>query len=90
MAKRDERYARVKRMIDYGEIKEIKDILEFIPKTVIAIDLNKKPNRIQTLMNKPEEFKFGEIFTIASFCQIDPDKLVSLIKNEYLNKKGQV
>jgi hypothetical protein len=87
MARRDERYALIRRMIEYGEIKEIRDMLKFIPKTTIGRDLNIKSDRITRLMNKPEDFSFHEIFQIAAFCELEEEKLVDLVINEYRNKK---
>ncbi len=89
MAKHDDRYEKIKRMIEYGEIKEIKDILNFVPKTVIANDLNKRPDRIAELMKTPEDFKFREIFELASHCEVGKAVLVNLIINECENREKE-
>ena len=45
MIKRDSRYNVIKAMIADGNIVTFNDIFEYIPKTIVAIDLGKKVDR---------------------------------------------
>jgi hypothetical protein len=47
------------------------------------------PSRLNKLINKPELFTFEDCYKIAAILEVDPDKIIDLIRDETRPKKGR-
>ncbi len=90
MIKRDSRYNVIKAMIADGNIVTFNDIFEYIPKTVVAIDLGKKVDRFNKLMNKVDGFTLEEIYMIGGFCGLTERQIYELVEAEYFKSKSKI
>lgn len=90
MIKRDDRYTIVNTMYGAGHIVSFNDIFKYIPKTVVALDLGKKVDRFNKLMNKVEGFTIEEIYMIGSFCGFNERQIYELVEAEYLKSKSKI
>jgi hypothetical protein len=86
MAK-DKRYNTVKNLISGGYIKTFSEILDTIPKTVIAHDLGMHHQTFAKLMKDPERFTFKDAFRIAALIDIDGMAIVNLIYHQCVADK---
>ena len=81
MAK-DRRYNTVKNLITAGYIKSFSEILETIPKTIVAHDLGMHHQTFDKLIKYPERFTFKDAFRIASLIEVDDMVIINLIYNQ--------
>jgi hypothetical protein len=77
-------------MYGAGHIVSFNDIFKYIPKTVVALDLGKKVDRFNKLMNKVEGFTIEEIYMIGSFCGFSERQIYELVEAEYLKSKSKI
>ena len=85
MAK-DPRYVTMKKLVDGGLITEFKELIVSFPPAQFAKDLRKNYNRINNCIKNPEKFTLEEIDAISRLIEVEFDKLIRLIRTEYLNK----
>lgn len=81
MAK-DRRYNTVKNLITGGYIKSFSEILDTIPKTVVAHDLGMHHQTFDKLIKYPERFTFKDAFRIASLIEVDELVIINLIYSQ--------
>lgn len=81
MAK-DKRYNTVKKLITAGYIKSFSEILDTIPKTVVAQDLGMHHQTFDKLIECPERFTFKDAFRVASLIEVDQLVIINLIYNQ--------
>ena len=86
MAK-DRRYNTVKNLITAGYIKSFSEILETIPKTVVAHDLGMHHHTFDKLIKYPERFTYKDAFRIASLIEVDELVIINLIYNQCEKEK---
>jgi hypothetical protein len=87
MAK-DKRYNTVKNLITAGYIKSFSEILDTVPKTVVAHDLGMHHQTFTKLIKSPERFNFKDAIRIASLIEVDDKHIIDLIYNQYaIDKK---
>ena len=87
MAK-DKRYNTVKNLITAGYIKSFSEILDTVPKTVVAHDLGMHHQTFAKLIKYPERFNFKDAIRIASLIEVDDRHIIDLIYNQYsIDKK---
>jgi plasmid maintenance system antidote protein VapI len=82
MAK-DKRYNTVKKLITAGFIKSFSEILDTVPKTVIAQDLGMHHQTFGKLIKYPEKFTFKDAFRIASLIEVEEQTIMNLIYEQY-------
>ncbi|HMH20476.1 MAG TPA: hypothetical protein VK563_01810 [Puia sp.] len=80
-------YTTVKKLIGFGDIHSIEEILENIPKSVVARDLGMNYNRINKLSDKVDLFVVKEVFRLADLLEVDKRILLTLICNQYDQRK---
>lgn len=83
MAK-DKRYNTVKKLISAGFINSFSEILETVPKTVIAQDLGMHHQTFAKLIKYPERFTFKDAFRIASLIEVEEHIIMKLIYEQYV------
>lgn len=87
MAK-DKRYNTVKNLITAGYIQSFSEILDTVPKTVVAHDLGMHHQTFDKLIKCPERFIFKDAFRIASLIEVEELQIINLIYNQYtIDKK---
>jgi len=86
MAK-DKRYKVVKTMLDKGILIEFRQILEVVPKTVIARELRTNNNRMTRLLSDVRSFSLDELYRISRAMTIDFRKLVSITCSQILTEE---
>jgi hypothetical protein len=85
MAK-DKRYNTVKKLITAGYVKYFSDILDTVPKTVVARDLGMHHQTFDKLMKYPDRFTLKNAFRIASLIDVDDKAILDLIYNQCIDK----
>ena len=86
MAK-DKRYKVIKRLIVAGDVTSFAQILEFVPKTIIAQDLGMHHQTFEKHIKDPEKFSFKLAFWIASLIEMEEKVIVDLIYNQCMENK---
>lgn len=79
---KDKRYNTVKNLIQGGYIKTFREILDTLPKTVIAQDLKMHHNTFSKLIGDPELFTYQDTFRIASLIDVDETAIMNLIYHQ--------
>jgi hypothetical protein len=90
---KDNRYNIARTFIENGEIGSIDQIFEYIPKSVVRLEIKTNNNRFTRLINHPLEFKLIELSKIAKAIGVDTRTLVNMaLLNEepkkYKSNKG--
>ena len=75
---RDIRYKTVNILIKGGHIKTFAEIFEHIPPSIVSKDFGSNYNRFATLIDTPSDFKLRELYTLASFFEIDEQIMINL------------
>ena len=77
MAK-DLRYKTVSILIKGGHIKAFAEIFDHIPPSIVSHDFGSNYNRFVTLIDNPSDFKLRELYTLASFFEIEDNIMINL------------
>jgi hypothetical protein len=82
---KDIRYNSIVPMFKGNNIKEFKDIFEYVPRSVVAEDIGKKVTRFDQL----EDITALELFMLGNLCELNLAKMFSLVKAQLIqnNKK---
>ena len=81
---KDVRYKAVRDLIKTNSITEFGQIFDTLPKSVIAKELRKNTNRIDDLIEHPEELRYKEIKIISSFLDVPCSMIIKLFDKEFL------
>ncbi|MBS1604422.1 MAG: hypothetical protein JST42_17285, partial [Bacteroidetes bacterium] len=79
---RDARYKLVRFRFNEGKIKKFSDIIDLVPKSIIADDLGKKKERFNQLIEHPEEFTVKELSLIGRFCGLTLPEMFQTIEED--------
>jgi len=86
MAK-DKRYETVKKLIAGGHITCFSEILETVPKTIVAHDLRMHHQTFDKLLTYPEKFNLEDAISIASLIEVEDMEIIKLIYSQYIIEK---
>jgi len=86
---RDNRYQGVKALIEKGQLKELTEILDIIPKTTLKKDLEISNYRMASILAHVEMVTMNEIYAMSSLFDVEFITIVMLIHNEYVRKKNK-
>jgi len=75
---KDIRYNVARHFIETKQIKRIKDIFEYVPKTTVKNELGTNYNRFSRLVEDPLQFKLIELSKIAKAIGVDTKVLVNM------------
>lgn len=75
----NERFDRVKNLIEVGVIKDFPSIFKFMPKTPLAKALKISLPSFTKKMHNPKKFEIEEIERMASLFQVSFEKMLELI-----------
>lgn len=84
---KDNRYDVIKVMIEAGKITEFSQLFEYIPKSVMAIDLNSSYRRLTRLGKQLDKLEMGEMHAISKLVGIRMDVVYALAEKQFLAKK---
>jgi hypothetical protein len=79
----DNRYTVVRILIENGHIKTFKQIFDYIPISVVAIDYGSNYVRFKRSISRPNSFKLRDINILASLFEVDFMKMIELILNQH-------
>ena len=82
---KDVRYNVVKQIIQSGLIEELSDIFKYIPKTIVANDLEKDTGRTYVFFEKMEQLTLRDIYRLAQLIEVDAPVIFNLIDRQYVN-----
>jgi len=83
----DFRYTTIKVLIESGHIKCIRDIFQYIPKTVVYRDLGINFNRFDRAIRDPSIFRLAELRELAEMFRVDAKKLIDMAYEQSLTVK---
>lgn len=87
---RHPKYTTVKFLIENGQIKQIKEIFEIMPKTVMLRDFRINFGRFNAALADPSRFRLSELKAIADLFKVDARLLVDMAYNQMVKpKKGR-
>jgi hypothetical protein len=79
---KDPRYSKVGYLITDGRINTFRDILNILPKSVMASDLRMNNTQFKKLRNNISLFRLKDLFTMAALLEIEEWTILTLIYNE--------
>jgi hypothetical protein len=83
----DERYGRLKILIEEGHIKELNEVFVDLTMTVVAADVGIKYQRLKYLLEHLPSIKVDDIESISRLLKVDKRSIFNLIANERENIK---
>lgn len=86
---KDSRCRNAQKLILGGFIKNLRELLDAVDKTPLALDMHTSPVRLNKLINRPELFTFEDCYKIAEILEVDPDRIIDLVREESRPKKGR-
>lgn len=84
---KDNRYKTVNILINGGHIKTFSEIFNYIPPSIVCKDFGTNYNRFTKLIDSPSNFKLRELYTIASFFEIEEDIMITLAHNQIKERR---
>lgn len=76
--------------MDAGKITEFSQIFLYVPKSVMAADLNSSHRRLTRLSNQLDKLELGEIFAISRLIGVKMEVIYFISEKEFLSKKAEV
>lgn len=84
---RHKSYRIAKRLIDSGDCKELRDVFEPLPVTVVAKDLGVSVDRLAGLIENVEDFRFRELYKLAELIGVEGKVLIDLADAQHEKDK---
>jgi len=84
---KDRRYSIAKKLILSGDLKTLQDLVEVVPKTVIAKDLGTHLQTFSKMLSQPDLFTFRIAYRIAALLEADEKAVIEIIHAEHLQQK---
>ncbi len=72
-------FSTAKKLILTDNIKNISELLETIPKTVLAKAMKTSPKRFNGLIENPQLFTFQDAYIIADLIGVSKEKILNII-----------
>ncbi|MBO9199556.1 MULTISPECIES: hypothetical protein [Niastella] len=86
MAK-DPRYNTLYKLITSGQLNSLAELIEILPKTVLAHDLGMHHITFNKLIEQPGQFRLDDIYMIASLVGVENKMMLQVFYNETGEKK---
>lgn len=86
---KDRRYITLQKLFLAGRIESLREVLDTLPKTVLAKDLGMHHQTLAAMISNPQKFSYEIAFKIASLIDVEPHTIVNLIFNECLAAKAK-
>ena len=81
---KDKRFLIAGKLIRTNEIKTIAEVIDIIPKTVVAKELGINPERFNRLLESVDLFVCKDLFALAELMEVDSIAVLALVNNQYL------
>ena len=79
---KDKRYSTIKVLVETKNIKQLSDIFDTLPKTVLAKDMGMNYGRFLRKTKELELFSLKEIYSIADLINVDRGLLLDVIHEQ--------
>lgn len=86
---KDNRYDIIKTMIEVGRITEFSQLFNYIPKSVIAADLNSSHRRLTRLTEQLDKLEMGELYAISKLVGVKMEEIYKLTERQLLARKAE-
>lgn len=80
---KDVRYKTVRDLIKTNSITEFSQIFDTLPKSVLARALRKNTNRMDNLIEHPEELNYKDIKSISLLLEVPCSMLIQLFDKDF-------
>ena len=70
-----------------GKLHDLDNLMEIIPKNLVAKELAKTEKEIDLLLKGVEQLKLKEIFTIGNICGLNTTEIYILVEASYFSQK---
>lgn len=80
---KDTRYLHVGKLIRLKEFATMKQVVEYLPKTVLARDIGVKVDRMSDKLQDVREFSVNELCKIADLFEVGLDEIFALVLTQY-------
>lgn len=80
---KDVRYKTVRDLIKTKSITEFAQIFDTLPKSVLAKALRKNTNRMDNLIERPEELNYKDIKSISLLLEVPCSMLIQLFDKDF-------
>jgi len=87
--KLDPRYEVIKLLFDYGQIASFEQIFNWVPKTVVAEDLEIGLMAMNSILSNPKRIVLEKLYQIGRLCRLTEEEICGLFYAYYLMKKGR-
>jgi len=85
--KKHKGYNTTKLLIEGGQIKEFRQIFEYVPKSTVYKDLGINYNRFTRAVKNIQEFKLEEIYHLSRLINVDEKVLLDLAHAQHVADK---
>lgn len=86
---KDKRFNTVGKLIRANEINTFSEVIDVIPKTVLAIELGINPERFNRLIANIDLFVIKDLVKLAELLEVETIAVLQLISNELPKKKNR-
>ena len=84
---KDSRYTTIRIQVESNNLKNIADILDYIPASILAQDLPLKPTRLNKIFANPAQFTMHEMHLLAELIDCDFKRIFHLLSDEVVRLK---
>ncbi|HEY4286524.1 MAG TPA: hypothetical protein VGN00_05445 [Puia sp.] len=70
-----------------GELHNLADLLEFVPKELLARRLAKSKHKIDLLLSGVGQFTLREIYSVGTFCGLSETEIYIIVEASYFKQK---
>ena len=83
----DRRYRIIKPRFNEGQVTRFEDLVNIVPKSVLASDLGKSSERFTNLIDHSEEFTIQELVLLGRRANLTLPEMLTLVAHNYSGKK---
>jgi hypothetical protein len=84
---KDKRFSIAAKLIRTNEIKTFSEIIDIVPKTVVAKELGINPERFNRLLATIDLFVIKDLVKLAEVLEVDTIAVLHLVDNELPKRK---
>jgi hypothetical protein len=86
---KDKRFGIAAKLIRTNEIKTFSEIIDIVPKTVVAKELGINPERFNRLLATIDLFVVKDLVKLAEVLEVDTIAVLHLVDNELPKRKAR-
>jgi len=86
---KDKRFITAGKLIRTNEIKTFTEVIDVIPKTVVAKALGINPERFNRLLENIDLFVIKDLANLAGLLEVDTIAVLHLVNNELPKRRGR-